>query len=171
MTAAAIDHDLQGIPLAVRSPYLSTWLWGGANDRGGNLATQFATFWNGNNLPWCGTLLINGITYTWMGVPSICSPNTGRGATQLSLNLTATSTTFVMRAGPVDVTVQFLSPITPNDMVRQTLPYSYMHVSVSPNDGQSHTVKVGTACKFCKLLSADSMILALLRCHSGMGVE
>lgn len=53
-----------------------------------------------------------------------------------------------MRTGAVDVTVQFLSPITPKDLVRQTLPYSYLHVSVAPNDGQSHAVKVSLRVRF-----------------------
>ena len=39
-----------GIPLAVRSPYVSTWLWGGANDRGDSLTAQQPSFWNGGPL-------------------------------------------------------------------------------------------------------------------------
>lgn len=42
------------------------------------------------------------------------------------------------------MTAAFLSPLTPKDLVRQSLPYSYLQVSVTPNDGQSHSVQVYT---------------------------
>ncbi|KAK9899072.1 putative glutaminase A [Cystobasidium minutum MCA 4210] len=131
------------IPLAVRSPYLSTWLWGGTNDRFGDLTTQQASFWNGNTLPWCGTVLVDGQAYTWMGIPSNCAPG-GIQATQRSMSFTASKTTFVMRAGTVDITIDFLSPVTPKDLVRQSLPYSYMEVTASPNDNASHSVQIYT---------------------------
>ena len=122
-----------GIPLAVRSPYISTWLWGGErkiascqislrqyvltdsltrtflccicsgnNDRGGELSTQFSSFWNGNTLPWCGVIQVDGQTYTWMGISSNCG---GTQALQKSLTFTATQTVFVMSTGSVDVSI------------------------------------------------------------------
>ena len=76
------------------------------------------------------------------------------------MQFTATQSTFVMTAGPVDLTVNFLSPVEvgdvrsgyggrlltsiyqPNEMVKQSLPFSYFTLSAAPNDGKSHTVQV-----------------------------
>lgn len=79
------------------------------------------------------------------------------------MSFTASKTTFVMQAGAINVsatalsiatcthadmlgqvTVAFLSPVTPRDLVRQTLPYSYMEVSVTPNDAATHSVQLYT---------------------------
>ena len=49
-----------------------------------------------------------------------------------------------MAAGPVDVTVNFLSPVEPDDLVRQSMPFSYMTVSAAANDGGSHSVSLYT---------------------------
>lgn len=56
----------------------------------------------GNTLPWCGTVLVDGQAYTWMGIPSNCAPG-GIQATQRSMSFTASKTTFVMQAGTVNV--------------------------------------------------------------------
>lgn len=72
--------------------------------RFGDLTTQQPSFWNGNTLPWCGTLFVDGQAYTWMGIPSNCAPG-GIQATQRSMSFTASKTTFVMRAGTVDVSL------------------------------------------------------------------
>jgi len=45
-------------------------------------------------------------------------------------------------AGPVTLTANFLSPIEPNDLLRQSLPFSYMAISVESNDGGSHSVQI-----------------------------
>lgn len=42
------------------------------------------------------------------------------------------------------ITATFLSPVLPSDLVRQSLPYSYLNVSVSANDNKSHTVQIYT---------------------------
>lgn len=59
-----------------------------------------------------------------------------------TLKFTATQSTFVLTAGPVDVTVIFLSPVEPDDLVKQSLPFAYMAVTAAPNDGKSHAVQL-----------------------------
>lgn len=49
-----------------------------------------------------------------------------------------------MRAGPVDLTISFLSPITPDDLTRQSLPYSYLTITAESNDGEGHDVQLYT---------------------------
>ena len=55
------------IPLAVRTPYLSTWQAAGSNGgNGGYLAGQWPTFWAGQINGWAGLIRVDGETYTWM---------------------------------------------------------------------------------------------------------
>jgi hypothetical protein len=44
----------------------------------------------------------------------------------------------------LQLTADFLSPVTPNDLVRQSLPYSYLSVNVVANDGAAHDVRLYT---------------------------
>lgn len=44
--------------------------------------------------------------------------------------------------GVVQMNITFLSPITPNDLQRQSLPFSYVDVAVSSTDGNSHNVQL-----------------------------
>ncbi|KIP05603.1 hypothetical protein PHLGIDRAFT_108072, partial [Phlebiopsis gigantea 11061_1 CR5-6] len=45
-------------------------------------------------------------------------------------------------AGPIDLTVTYLSPIEPSDPVMQSLPFAYFYVTAVSNDGQSHDVQI-----------------------------
>ena len=59
------------------------------------------------------------------------------------MSFTASSSTFTFTAGSsVNVTATFLSPLTPNDPMRQSLPYSYLTVSVNSTDGKTHRIQL-----------------------------
>ncbi|CAF9939885.1 MAG: hypothetical protein HETSPECPRED_002085 [Heterodermia speciosa] len=49
-----------------------------------------------------------------------------------------------MSAGAVDMNITFLSPLTPTDLKRQSLPFSYVNVAVSSADGKPHDVELYT---------------------------
>ncbi|KAG8747805.1 hypothetical protein FRC10_011250 [Ceratobasidium sp. 414] len=74
-----------------------------------------------------------------MGAPGSAANNV---TNQTETQFTATRTVIVSRAGPVDLTVTFLSPLDYTDLVRLSLPFSYISVSAVANDGRSHTVAV-----------------------------
>lgn len=44
----------------------------------------------------------------------------------------------------VSITVTFLSPVTPDDFLRLSLPFSYMEVEVASLDGNQHDVQLYT---------------------------
>lgn len=46
--------------------------------------------------------------------------------------------------GQVEMTITFLSPVYPDDLLRASLPYSYMNVDVKSVDGQQHDIQVYT---------------------------
>ncbi|KAJ7739311.1 hypothetical protein B0H14DRAFT_3097400 [Mycena olivaceomarginata] len=101
-------------PLAVRTPYLSAWLPQGA---GAALNSVWPSFWN-----------VSGSTFT--------------KATQKSAKFTSTQSTFVLAAGPVTITVNFLSPVEPTNLLHQSIPFSYLAVSAVSTDGVRHTVAI-----------------------------
>ncbi|KAF2152142.1 glutaminase GtaA [Myriangium duriaei CBS 260.36] len=132
------------IPLAVKSPYLSAWLNVGSDGGdGGYLAGAFPTFWAGAIVGWTGLIRVDGQSYVWLGGPS--SPAGLQNVTQTAFEYTATRSVFTQNVnGIVDITVTFLSPITPDDYTRGSLISSYMEVAVSSSDGQAHSVQLYT---------------------------
>jgi hypothetical protein len=89
---------------------------------------------------WTGMVRVDGKTYTWMGAPKDYAK-----ATQTAAEFTSTSSIFTIRAdNKVSIKVSFLSPVTPNDLKRQSLIFSYMQVEVSSIDGSDHKVQIYT---------------------------
>ena len=80
---------------------------------------------------------VDGHIYTWMGQPG---PD---AVTQTAFEYTSTRSVFSMSVGGmVNMNITFLSPVTPNDMKRQSLPFSYLDVQVASMDGAGHSVSI-----------------------------
>uniref|UniRef100_A0A0W0F8G8 Glutaminase a n=1 Tax=Moniliophthora roreri TaxID=221103 RepID=A0A0W0F8G8_MONRR len=127
------------VPLAVRSPYFSSWLNTGQDDQ---IPNRWPTFWSMNTTLGMGGLArVDGEPYIWMGDVVSSIPEL-QPATSRSMQITPTRTIFVLEAGRVQLNVTFLSPIEPSDLVLQSLPFSYIYVDVHSLDGQSHSVQV-----------------------------
>ncbi|KAJ5154601.1 uncharacterized protein N7500_010040 [Penicillium coprophilum] len=126
------------IPLAVRSPYLSTWINVGSDGgNGGYLAGQWPVFWQNQVNGWAGLIRVDGNTYTWMGLPGSKTVN------QTAFEYTSTKSIFTMNVeNKIEMKITFLSPVTPSDLKRQSLVFSYLNVEVSALDGHKHDVKV-----------------------------
>ncbi|KAI4665545.1 uncharacterized protein J4E78_003007 [Alternaria triticimaculans] len=130
------------LPLAVKSPYLSTWFPAGSDGgNGGYLPGQWPSFWTGQILGWTGLVKVDGNTFVWMGKPD----GYNDFANQTSYEYTSTKSIFTITAGDtVQLKVTFMSPLTPNDFKRQSLIFSYMNVEVSSLDGSQHDVQIYT---------------------------
>ncbi|PYI26256.1 DUF1793-domain-containing protein [Aspergillus indologenus CBS 114.80] len=113
-------------PLAVRSPYLSTWM---PSDQVGRLPEAEPQFWTGQNLTWSIMARVDGQAYSLMNVKG--SDKLIRPATVRSAEYTATHSIFTLTAGSVTLTLDFFSPISPSNYLRQSLPFSYLTVSIS----------------------------------------
>jgi len=80
---------------------------------------------------------VDGKTFQWMGNPG--APNVD----QVSYVYTSTKSIFTMRVdNKVQMVITFLSPVTPNDLKRQSLTLSYLHVAVSSLDNEDHNVQL-----------------------------
>ncbi|KAI1487959.1 glutaminase GtaA [Biscogniauxia mediterranea] len=127
------------IPLAVKAPYLNTWLDAGSDGgNGGYLAGQWPTFWQQQVTGWQGFVRVDGTPYAWMGAaPGADNVN------QTDFSYTSTRSNFVFSVGgKVEMNVTFLSPVTPSDLRRQSLTFSYLDVIVRSLDGSSHEVQL-----------------------------
>lgn len=105
-------------PLAVRNPYLSTWM---PADRVDQLPYAESQFWTGQELGWSVMVRVDGQVYSLMGVPeasSILPANVRRA------KFTSTHSLFDLTAGSVAFTLDFFSPVSPSNYLRQSLPFS-----------------------------------------------
>lgn len=106
-------------PLAVRNPYLSTWM---PSDQVQSLPFAEPQFWAGQNLTWGVIARVDGQAYSLMGVPGPYSRI--RPAVVHAAEYTATHTIFTLSAGSVSFKLDFLSPVSPSNYLRQSLPFS-----------------------------------------------
>lgn len=111
---------------------------------------------------------VDGKTYTWMGAP-YPQPTL---VTQTAFEYTSTRSTFVMSvAGTVQMNITFLSPITPTDLKRQSLPFSYVNVDVASSDGETHVVELYTDITAGKLAVSAGLPYINMLTHSRMGLR
>lgn len=101
---------------------------------------MYLTLLSGQVLGWTGLVRVDNETFTWMGAPlDIPSAN------QTAYEYTSTRSIFTIEVNSkVSLEVTFLSPLTPNDLKRQSLMFSYMNVDVASLDGQDHDVQIYT---------------------------
>ncbi|KAJ9315694.1 hypothetical protein DTO271D3_3950 [Paecilomyces variotii] len=135
---AGVDYEPAlppSYPLAVRNPYLSTWIPGSLVE---SLPTSTPQFWTGQDLTWSIIGRVDGKAYSLMGVAN--SENTTIPAQVQKAEYTTTHSMFTLNAGPVTFTLDFLSPVSPSNYLRQSLPFSYLTVSVSSPG--SHDIQI-----------------------------
>jgi hypothetical protein len=137
------------VPLAVRGPYLSTWL------PATELPGTWQQFWTGHTTAMGGIARVDGTSYLFMGAPTIVldvpngnngSPSTVQGfeqaLDQTLLEVTPTRSRFHLQGGGVSLVVEFLSPVEIADQRRQSIPMSYVLMTASSIDGAGHDVQL-----------------------------
>ncbi|PPQ83295.1 hypothetical protein CVT25_004034 [Psilocybe cyanescens] len=142
----ATPFNPASFPLAVRSPYLSAWLAQGSGAALNDI------------VGWAGFVKVDGKPFSFLGAPSVPAAAFSK-AVQKSSKFTSTQSAFVLSAGPIDLTVTFLSPVEPTDLVRQSIPFSYMAVSAASTDGASHSVQVYSDIS-AEWISGDNSLVA-----------
>lgn len=110
-----------------KDAHLSTaWMPGRLVD---TLPSSSPQFWTGANLTWSVFARVDGKTYNLFGVPV---PGNGtQPASVVSAEYTSTHTLFTVTAGSASFKLDFFSPVSPANYVRQSLPFSYLTVSAS----------------------------------------
>ncbi|KAL9068369.1 MAG: hypothetical protein Q9157_006532 [Trypethelium eluteriae] len=107
-------------PLAVRNPYTSTWLPG---DQAAHLPSATPQFWSGGGITWSVLARVDGTTYSLFGAPG--GP---QAANVLGGAYTSTRSTFTLSAGNALFTLDFLSPVAPNDYIYTDIDDSWLGI-------------------------------------------
>ena len=83
---------------------------------------------------------IGDATYSLLGVPDALDGVTA--ATTVSAEFTSTHTIFNLTAGAAKIGLNFLSPVSPSNYLRQSFPFSYLTVSVSVPSASGTRIQV-----------------------------
>ncbi|KAM5540216.1 hypothetical protein V8D89_006035 [Ganoderma adspersum] len=126
------------IPLAVKTPYLNTWYE--SVNTSAPLSNSYPQFWTMNGIiGWEGRIRVNGTSYQWLGSDS---SGVSGNANVTNVQITPTRSIFIMQAGPMNITITFLSPVEPDDWVKQSIPFSYLSVEAQSLDRKSYPVQL-----------------------------
>jgi hypothetical protein len=87
---------------------------------------------------------IDGQTFQFLGAPLEENPHGDSSARQVAFHYTSTRSIFAFEAGGVRFNATFLSPVTPHDFVRQSLPFSYLFVDFDVESIGNKTISVYT---------------------------
>lgn len=109
-------------PLAVRNPYLSTWIPGALV---ANLPSSSPQFWAGNDLTWGIVARVDGISYNLFGITEEIRGTSK--ASVVSASYTSTHSIFTLTAGSAKFELDFFTPVSPSNYVRQSLPFSKLN--------------------------------------------
>lgn len=110
---------IASVPLLLQDPYVSIW---SPHDR---LNEGDTTHWCGKPQRLSGDLIIDGRPYCYLGMGK------GESAEQLSLDVSATTTTVCFKAEGVELTVRFCSPLLLSDRLLVSRPCSYVDFAIS----------------------------------------
>ncbi len=119
------------VPLIVRTPYVSVWSGADAPN------AVWPTFWTGAVKGFAGIANIDGKPFNFLGSAGAVA---GTPMTLAARALTPTNTEYVLDGGGVTLTLDFLSPVEPVDLKRQSAPLGYVRASARASDGKSHAV-------------------------------
>jgi hypothetical protein len=130
-------------PLITHDPYFSIWSFSD------DLTSSSTKHWTGADQPLTGWVAVDTKPFLFMGKddkqedPALAKifPHIAI-ARQKDVTVTATRTIYRYTCGPVDLQIQFTSPLLMNNWTVLTRPVSYITTTVQSNDGKEHDVQV-----------------------------
>lgn len=119
------------VPLITVDPYFSVWSMA---DRLNDSDTKH---WTGKPHRMTGTASVDGKEYLFMGdTPTILKME------QISLDITALSTTYRFVCDEIHLEVTFTTPLLMDDLKLLSRPVSYIHTKAWTHDGRNHSVTI-----------------------------
>jgi hypothetical protein len=119
------------VPLVTIDPYTSCWSFAD------HLYDDWPRHWTGTEFALCGLVRVDGVPLRFMGAPQVLA----QSAKQLALEVTATRTIYRFEAGPVELEVEFVSPLLLDDLELLSRPASYVYLRSRSRDGKAHDVR------------------------------
>lgn len=140
---ATSTAKLPSYPLAVKSPYLSTWVPG---DLLSDIATAQPQFWTGTQLTWPILARVDGTTYALFGAPQGITGGI-QAATTEQVSYSSLHTYFELSTPKVDFTLDFFTPVYPKteDFALHSLPYSYLTVNATSTSSSTKSIQIFSA--------------------------
>ncbi|KAI4128459.1 MAG: hypothetical protein LQ338_002732 [Usnochroma carphineum] len=83
---------------------------------------------------------VDGQTFSLLGVPT--PPDGAQAASISNAEYTSTHTLFSLLAGNVSIKLDFLSPVSPSNYLRQSLPFSYLTITAANAAGEDVQIYV-----------------------------
>ena len=120
------------VPLITHTPYFSVW---SAADQ---LTDSPTTHWTGSEQRLTGLIRVDGQSARFMGRDPRHLPS----AKQISLDISCTRSIYQFEFNSVQLTVEFLSPLLPDDLDLLTRPVTYIRFDVESVDGIDHQVEI-----------------------------
>ncbi len=121
------------VPLVVHDPYFSIWSMA---DR---LTDNPTRHWTGALQELYGVVRVDGKNYRFLGTTT-----RGKDAVpaleQVSEAITPTRTIALMQNPEIELTIQFLNPLIPEDMELMSRPVTYLSLEAKSRDGKLHDV-------------------------------
>jgi hypothetical protein len=144
-------------PLITHDPYFSIWSFSD------DLTAGSTKHWTGADQPLTGWVFVDNTCYRFIGGSSKEKENVASEALrkenmpplavaqQKGVTVTATRTSYSFTCGPVDLQLQFTSPLLLNNWTVLTRPVSYITVLLRSNDGKVHDAQVclGVSTNIC----------------------
>ncbi|HXE13023.1 MAG TPA: DUF4965 domain-containing protein, partial [Bryobacteraceae bacterium] len=121
------------VPLVAHDPYFSIW------SMADHLTDGPTRHWTGVPQQLFGLARIDGKNYRFLGAATR-GPQSIPALTQKSLELTPTRTVAVMANPQVEIRVEFMTPLLPQDMELMSRPVTYLSWQVKALDGRQHDV-------------------------------
>lgn len=88
-------------------------------------------------------------------------------AQQKSVIVTATKTAYSFKAGPVDLNVDFISPLLMHDLDLLSRPVTYISTNVRSNDGKAHPVQLYIGASTNMAVNTSSQLLVATAYENG----
>jgi len=123
------------IPLIAHDPYFSVWSMA---DRLTDAPTRH---WTGALQELSGLVRIDGQNYRWLGAAPRGIDNVP-ALEEVSSSLTPTRTIAVMQSPAIELTVEFLNPLIPEDMELMSRPVTYLSLKAKSRDGKPHDISL-----------------------------
>ncbi len=142
-------------PLITHNPYFSIWSF---TDKLNESTTKH---WTGSNQSMVGLIKVDNQVYKFLGKQESAIENDKiMQAKQLSVNMSATQTTYQFNCGAVSLSVAFTSPLIITDINILSRPVSYISMKTKSKDGKKHVVQiyVGTSSAIASNKGTEPMI-------------
>ncbi|MDB5327779.1 MAG: Glutaminase [Phycisphaerales bacterium] len=120
------------VPLIANDPYFSVW------SMADTLNSQPTKHWTGKQQDLTSLVRIDGKAFTLMGAASDALP----AAKQVSLTVLPTRSIYVFEEAGVQITLTFMTPLLPDDLVVMSRPITYVTWSAKSTSDTAHDVAV-----------------------------